>query len=365
MNQQQKPDISQMVSPFLLLFILHATQIGEGILSFERRISKVAGYDSWISILLTGLATATVIFLIWRIVPENKDLIDVHLELFGKIIGKIFSAVFGLYCFAIAIIVVRSYIEIIQIWLFPDLSVSYFLIFLYILILYMVLGGFRIVIGFAFFSVFVTTFLAIFKYAAFSNGYIDNLLPILNTEIINIIKGIEPMTFGFLGIELILVYAPFIHRFKTGLKWALLANGLTTFVYLYSTIAIFIYYNIEQLQRITWPSLQLWKVIDFPFVERFEFVGISLHFIAIIASAALYFWAGTQCFHRLTNISFKKIAISFAIIGVSSVFYVTNFLVIERVTTYLSKIGVYLLFGYIPFLFIVWLIITGVKKKNA
>ncbi len=365
MNSQNKPDISQMVSPFLLFFILHATQIGEGILSFERRISEVAGYDSWISILLTSLATAIVIFLIWRILPENNDLIDVHLEVFGKIIGNLFSVCFSLYFFSIAIIIVRSYIEIIQIWFFPELNVTFFLIILYILILYIVLGGFRIVVGFAFFSVFITTFLAIFKHAAFSNGYNDNLLPILNTEFINIIKAIEPMTFGFLGIELILIYAPFLHRFQSGLKWAILGNGLTSFVYLYSTIAIFVYYNMEQLQKITWPSLQLWKVINFPFVERFEFVGISLHFIAIIASACLYFWAGTQCFHRISNISFKKIAILVAITGVFSVFYVTNFLVIEKVTTYLSKCGVYLLFGYIPFLFIWRLFVLGVKKKHG
>ncbi|GAE92835.1 spore germination protein [Gracilibacillus boraciitolerans JCM 21714] len=366
MNRQQKPDITQMVSPFLLVFILHASQIGEGILSFERQISKVAGYDSWISVLLTGLATTIIVILIWRIVSDNNDLIDVHSEVFGKVIGKSISFLFGLYFFSVAITVLRSYIEIIQIWLFRDLDVTLFLIILYLLILYIVLGGFRIVVGFAFFSVFITLFLAIFNYAAFSNGYIDNLLPILNSKWINIIKGIEPMTFGFLGIELILIYAPFIHRFKTGLKWAVIGNGLTTIFYLFSTLAMFVYYNIEQLQKITWPALQLWKVIDFPFVERFEFIGISLHFIAIIASSNLYFWAGTQCLHRISNISFKKIAILFSLIGVFSVFYINSFLMIEKLTTFISKFGVYLLFGYIPLLFILRTIVQGgVKNKHG
>ncbi|SFM39361.1 spore germination protein (amino acid permease) [Gracilibacillus orientalis] len=361
-----KPDISQMVSPFLLLYIIHATQIGEGILSFERQIASIAGFDAWISIILTGVLTTIIIVVIWKIIgDQQRDFMDIHQYMFGNILGKIFTFIFGLYLLTVSVIVLISYIEIIQIWFFPDMSIYFFLFVLFVLIIYICLGGFRTVVGFAFFSFFVTAFLAIFKYEAFAAGHVHNLLPVFNTPFKDIILAIEPMSFSFLGIELILIYAPFIHRFQSGLKWAISSNILTTSVYLFSAIALFIYYNDQQIQLISWPTLQLWKVINFPIVERFEYVGIGLHFIAIIATSCLYFWASIQCFHRLTNFSFRKMSIFFSLIGFSSIFFIHNFLMIEKITTFISRAGVILLFAYIPLLYLCHKIVSGVKKKHA
>ncbi|MGP4040621.1 GerAB/ArcD/ProY family transporter [Gracilibacillus sp. D59] len=361
-----KPDITQMVSPFLLLYIIHATQIGEGILSFERQIAGIAGYDAWISIILTGLLTTIVIVIIWKIIGDQQtDIIGIHQYVFGNILGKVCSFVFGIYLLIISILVLISYIEIIQIWFFPDMSIYFFLFILFVLLLYVCLGGFRTVTGFAFFSIFVTAFLAIFKYKAFVDGHFNNLLPVFNTPIKDIILAIEPMAFCFLGIELILIYAPFIHRFHSGLKWAISGNIVTTLVYFISAVAIFMYYNEQQLQFISWPTVQLWKVINYPFIERFEYVGVSLHLIAIVASSCLYFWASIQCFHRLTNISFRKIAIFFSLIGVSGLLFIHNFLIIEKITTIISRVGIGLLFVYIPLLYVCHKIATGVKKKHA
>ncbi len=361
-----KPDITQMISPFLLLFIIHATQIGEGILSFERQIASIAGYDSWISIILTGVLTTFIVVIIWKIVGEEQtDFMAIHQYIFGNILGRLLTFLFSLYLFAVSMIVLVSYIEIIQIWFFPEMSIHFFMFILLMLVLYISLGGFRIVAGFAFFSVFVTGFLAIFKYKAFTDGHFNNLLPVFNTPPKDIILAMEPMSFSLLGIELILIYAPFIHRFQSGLKWAVSSNIFTTFVYFFSAIAIFMYYNEQQIQTISWPTLQLWKVINFPIIERFEYVGISLHLIAIIATSCLYFWASMQCFYRLTSFSFRKISIFCALIGISSVHFIHNFLIIEKITLTLSRIGMILLFVYFPLLYVCHKIASGVKKKHA
>ncbi len=355
-----------MVSPFLLLYIVHATQIGEGILSFERHIARIAGYDAWISIILTGVLTTFVVVIIWRIVGEEQaDFMTIHQFIFGNLFGKLLTFIFSLYLFAISMTVLVSYIEIIQIWFFPDMSIYFFMFILVMLILYISLGGFRIVVGFAFFSVFVTGFLAIFKYKAFTDGHFNNLLPVFNTPPKDIILAMEPMSFSLLGIELILIYAPFIHRFQSGLKWAVSSNIFTTIVYFFSAIAIFMYYNEQHIQFISWPTLQLWKVINFPIIERFEYVGISLHMIAIIATSCLYFWASMQCFHRITTFTFRKISIFCALIGISSIFFIHNFLIIEKITLTLSRVGMVLLFGYIPLLYVCHKIASGVKKKHA
>ncbi|MDX8044709.1 GerAB/ArcD/ProY family transporter [Gracilibacillus sp. S3-1-1] len=361
-----KPDITQIVSPFLLFFIINATQIGEGLLSFEREIADIAGYDAWITTIISGLLTTVVIVIIWKIITdEQTDWITIHHSIFGKIIGNCLTILFGLYALLVSIIVLISYIEIIQIWFFPDMSIVLFLSLLFILVLYICLGGFRIVVGFAFFSFFITSFLAVFKYKGFVDGNFSNIFPLFNTPIQDIIRALEPMSFSFLGIELILIYAPFIKRFKSGLKWAIGGNLLSSFTYLMSAIIIFMYYNEQQIQTISWPTLQLMKVINLPIVERFEYLGISLHFIAIIATSCLYFWSSIQCFQRITPFKLRTIGIIFALIGVFSVYFINNFLIIDLVSHLISRIGLIVLFAYIPLLFIIKKVIEGVKSKNA
>ncbi len=363
-SQKRKIDISQMVSPFLVLYILHGTQMGEGVLTFTRRIAKVAGYDAWIGILLTWLLTTIIIVIVWKIVPDGQDLIDIHHSIFGKRFGNLLSLLFGVHLLSLSFYVMRSYIEVIQVWYFQDLSIGWFSLFLYILILYLVLGGFRTVVGFIFFSFWIPLVLSFSILIAFQHGHMENLLPIMNTSYWNIVKSVEPMATGYLGIELILMFAPFIHKFHKGLKWAVSANGLTTLIYLLVALSNFVYFNQEQIQLLAWPSLHVWKIISFPLIERFEYVGISLHFIVIIATSCIYFWGSVQCYYRISKVSFRGISIFLAIIGFISMFLVKDYLMIEQLSNILSKIGFCLLFIYIPFLYILKLIKSGVTKSH-
>ncbi|KAB8131766.1 GerAB/ArcD/ProY family transporter [Gracilibacillus oryzae] len=362
-TQQQKPDISQMVSPFLIFFILFSSQMGEGILSFGRKITKIAGYDSWISVLITGFLVTLVIIVIWRLIPPHEDLIDIHQTLFGKIIGNLLSFLFGIYLLVISMFVLRSYVEIIQVWFFPDLSLLWFYFIIYLLIVYIVLGGFRIIVGFAFFSAWIPLSLLFTVYTPFKTGHIENLLPILSTDYLNIIKAVEPIVSSFLGVELILLFAPFIRQFHKSRKWAISANIYTTLLYLLIIIADFFYFSENQIQQLTWPALHVWKIVSLPFIERFEYVGISLHFGSIIATTGLYFWGSVQSFHRLTKFSFRGISIISAISGVACMFVLSDYLIVEKLSALLTKAGMYLLFLYIPFLYICHIIHTGVKKR--
>lgn len=354
---------NQQVSPFLLLYIIHATQIGEGILNFERLIAAEAGYDSWIAVLLTGLMMTIILWIIWKLLNEETvDLIGLHQSIFTKWIGNGLTIIVSIYFLLVPILILRSYLEVIKVWLFEDLFTLGFAIILFLLLLYFIVGGFRITTGLLFISVLVTMFLGIFKYIAFTNANIENLLPIMNHSSKEILSAVKAMFYSFLGIELILIYAPFIRHFQTNIKWAIAANWITTFIYLFSAIAIFLYFSEHQLLKIQWPTLHLWKEINLPFVERFEYIGISLHFIAIIATACIYFWAGIQCIHRVTSLNIRKISIVLAIVCVIGFVSLTSFLVVEKLEKVVNEFGFYFLIGYLPLLFFLSLIKKGVKK---
>ncbi|MCT2537085.1 spore germination protein [Aquibacillus koreensis] len=358
-----KPDITEQLSPFLVVFLIHASQIGEGILSFERFIAEKAGHDSWVSVLLTGGILCLIIYLIYKIVLRGDgDLIKIHQDLFGKWIGNVMTILVGCYFLILSIIVTRSYIEVIQVWMFPELSTFWFSAVIAFLFYTFIIGGFRIVAGLAFFSVILSTLLASFKYVAYTEGYWTNLFPMFDHSPIEIMQAIKPMFYSYLGVELLLIYLPFIKNKKQSLKWAILGNLWSTLVYFVSVIAIFLYFNQDQLQHIVWPTLNLWKVINLPFVERFEYIGVTLHFTVVIATICLYLWAAAQTFFRISNRGYKVITIIILVMTVVGCNTVDNFVLIEQYTTQISYVGYYLVIIYIPFLYIYQSIWLGVKK---
>lgn len=44
-----------LISPFLVFFVIHATQVGVGALNFQRPLMKEAGQDAWMAVLMAGL----------------------------------------------------------------------------------------------------------------------------------------------------------------------------------------------------------------------------------------------------------------------------------------------------------------------
>lgn len=76
------------VSPSFLFFLVHSTQIGVGILGFQRYIIKGAGYEAWISVILAAISICILLAMIFNILTrENSDIIDIHRLYFGKYLG--------------------------------------------------------------------------------------------------------------------------------------------------------------------------------------------------------------------------------------------------------------------------------------
>ncbi len=121
---QRTVDEKYKVSPFLAFFLVHSIQVGVGILSFQRIVAESAGNDSWIPVILAGIIVHVYIWFIYKILGYgNGDLITIHYDLFGKWLGGLLSLVWIIYFWLIGITVLRSFIEIVQVWMFPDISV--------------------------------------------------------------------------------------------------------------------------------------------------------------------------------------------------------------------------------------------------
>ncbi len=111
-----------LIPPFLVLFIFNSMQVGVGILGFPRSIAEDAGYDAWISVLLSSLSIAAAIGLIFSVLKKGKgDILSIHKDLFGTWFGGLLSCLLILYFLSLALVVTRTYIEVIQVWMFPTM----------------------------------------------------------------------------------------------------------------------------------------------------------------------------------------------------------------------------------------------------
>ena len=75
-------DKRHQVSPYLVFYIIYSSQVGVGILGFQRKIAEKAGYDAWIGVLAAGCLVQVFIWVMYKLLEKvNGDIIDVHTKI--------------------------------------------------------------------------------------------------------------------------------------------------------------------------------------------------------------------------------------------------------------------------------------------
>jgi spore germination protein AB len=353
------------ISPFLVFFIIHTMQFGIGVLGFQRIIALTAGYDAWISVIFAGFSIHLIVWMMYKIAETvDGDIITAHSYVFGKKIGKLLSFPFVLYFVIVAATLIRTYIEVIQVWMFQDLSTFWYSLAFCGLAIYIVFGGFRTVTGVAFFGVvlpfyLIFTFLFTFPFADFKN-----ILPVFDHSVLKMIKAAYQMSLTYLGYEVLLFVYPYIKDPQKSKKWAHLGVLYTTVLYTIVTLITFSYFSEGQLQKNIWATLTMWKIVEMPFVERFEYIGIANWNIIILPNFCIALWCASRIVKRVTNIKQKYGVwmLSAAILLLVNLFKTR--LQVNTLIDYTGKIAFYLNYGYVPLLFFLVLIVKKVKKND-
>ncbi len=67
-----------------------------------------------------------------------------------------------------------------------------------------------------------------------------------------------------------------------------------------------IFFSDEELVRSDWATFTMMSNIRFPFLERFEFVGVSIWLLVIIPNMSLYIWAASKGAKKMWHIKQKN-----------------------------------------------------------
>ncbi|EIT86347.1 spore germination protein [Fictibacillus macauensis ZFHKF-1] len=362
-----QPHEKSLVSPYFAFYLIVSMQIGVGILGFQRYIAKSSGHDAWMTVMIAGVAIHALVWMCYSLLNNSGgDLVSIHEQLFGKWVGAVFSTLFFLYAVFLALTALRTYIEVIQVWMFPHINawgIGFLLIFV---AYYFVSGGFRIVTALSFFCVLIGTPIIFLKYFALKNSHFYNLLPLFDHSLMDYYAGTKAMTLNFLGFEMLLMYYPFIKNPASSHKWSQWGAFFTLCIYTLTALESFAYYSQGQLKHTIWATVTIWKIVEFPFIERFEYIGISMWLFVILPNIVISIWVATRIFKRVYTIKQKYSIFPIMLLLWIGCFIFKDRQFIDALNTYVSRIGYYLIFFYIPLLFIIQRIVLKVKgTKHA
>ncbi|TDK60975.1 spore gernimation protein GerB [Bacillus salipaludis] len=352
------------ISPFLVFFLVHSMQFGVGTLGFQRYIAQIAGYDAWISVLIAGLSIHILVWMLYKIMETvNGDILTAHSFVYGKKIGKLLSIPYVLYFIMIAITTLRIFIEVIQVWMFDDFSTFWFSLAFCGLAIYIVFGGFRTVTGVAFFGVVLPAYLFFTFLFTVPYGDMRNLLPIFDHSIMDLMKASYQMSLTYLGYEILFFVYPFIKQPDKSKKWAHLAVLFSTILYTILTFITFSYFSEGQLQKNRWATLTMWKIIEMPFVERFEYIGIANWLILILPNFCIAIWCASRIVKKVVNLKQKYGVFIISLIILISINFFKTRQQIYMVANFTGSISFFMNYGYIPILLFLVLLKKKVKKK--
>jgi spore germination protein (amino acid permease) len=308
MNTAPTPPQRLLFNAYLLFYVIHANQVGVGVLGFHRIIAKFARQDAWIAVIIAGL---TVHLITWAIAAtlrmyKSADLFQIHDALWGKRLGSVFNVVYTLLLAAPTLVIIQTYIEVIQTWISVDLPPWFVSLCLLTLVVYGVLGGLRIVVGVCLISVLSSLWMVFLAYFPLQYAVWSHLQPVFEAKLPDLLAGAQKMGLTLSGFEILYFVYPFVREKQHVVRYSQLAVLVTNLIYLLAMVTATLYFSHEQLLHNIWAQLSILKIIQLPFLERFEYLVIPLWVIVILPNMLLYTWATTRGLKHVFHISQKK-----------------------------------------------------------
>ncbi|HET7578346.1 MAG TPA: GerAB/ArcD/ProY family transporter [Bacillales bacterium] len=354
------------ISPYMVWFVIHPIQFGMAELWFARFLMEDAGFDGWIGVIIAGLAVHLLIWLIYGILNKGEgSAVSIHKQIFGKWLGGGFSLLLILFFVLEGIFTLRSYAEIIQVWLFPGIRIWVIGVMMLFLVYYAIGGGFRVVVGVCFFGFLIPLVVltgVLIPPLHYSN--FNNMLPVFNHPMSDLLKAAKDMTLGYIGFEGLLIAYPFVKKPRASQKWAHAGNLFTTLFYLWITFIMFSFFNENLMERLIWPKMNLVQLTQLPFLAGFQYVFISLWMMVILPNLTYAVWAASRAAKELFSVRHRKtLAVVCVVIFVVPLF-LSDHEDVRELDRLVALCGFYFLMTYIPFLWIAQRVIERWRKRR-
>ena len=286
------------VSIIQLRALIVSAMIGIGIMSLPSSLVSEMGNDGWIAIVLGGLLMlpmAAIIIQIFKINPD-KDFFQIGKETLGTIVFTICELILAAYFIVFASYLVRNLAELIKAFLLPTTPLEIVMLAFIVATSYIACYEIDVIVRASYFIYpIILAFVTILALMAIPQADFTNVLPVFQTEISALPKGIRSAFFSYTGFELIIFAIPYVKEKEKILKSCFIGIGLVTFIYFTMFIMVVVQFSTRQIERLNFPVIQISKQLDLPgyFLENLDGLVMALWVAVVFATMApVYFGAG-------------------------------------------------------------------------
>lgn len=279
------------------IFLIHGAQVGIGVLQLPRILAEKAGTDGWIPIIfgwMASVAAGLIMIQIMKKYPEGT-LLDLCTKYFGKWAGKAIALLTALYFAYSGFIIFQRAILFIQVWILPGVD-GYVLMILFAIPTYTIArNGFRIIGRYAELVFFITLWMPFFYWVALrENHHWIHLLPLFK-DMKKVLSATQSTSYSFYGFELTFLLYPFLQKKQKASIGIIIANSLTMLVFLFVTIACFVFFSPDQITLFNEPTVSILKVVEFRFLERMEIIFLAFYLMVLSRTWMPYMYGATFC----------------------------------------------------------------------
>jgi len=297
------------LSDFQWIAIVICGTLGTGIITLPRAVGETAGRDGWLSLIIAGIAVwvfAIFILLLCRKFP-TKTLPEFSVLILGRPLGILVSVLYSLYAFSMCGVVMRILAELVRTWVFIWTPVPVFFVAILITVGYISRMG-AVTLGRLMELLILFTAVVLLLYLVpMSEFDFLNLKPVGSEGILKILQAVPESAFAFLGVEVMLVFFPFVINRKKVLKLTSITMILVTGLYAVNAILVYGVLGIERTLNLVWPLINYMRIGSLPFVQRVDNLLLFAWTAQIIAVVAVHYFSATFTLATLTRRQYHDI----------------------------------------------------------
>jgi spore germination protein len=284
--------------------LITSTLIGVGVLTLPRTATSVLYEAGWISPLLGSLPAIFTIWMIARLSQRFPGMTFVQYSpiVFGSStrprLGKWISVplvlVFLLIVYVTTAITSRIFGEVVVTAVLLDTPLEVIIISMFVLAFILCQHDEEVVARvnelLLPLIVFPVLFIAI---VSFQKAEWNNLLPLFRASGNSLVKGALEAGYSYEGYEIMLIYYAFAQQNSGKVKAGMFGIGIALVVYTLIVVAGISVFGYEELQKVTWPTLELVKTTKVPglILERLESAFLAVWVAAVFTTVANVYYA--------------------------------------------------------------------------
>ena len=268
MNKYQQNQITLMQ----YIYLISGIQLGVSLLYMPQILAKGAGTDGWISIIIGWAIAVCISIIIIQVMKKHPEstLIDILPRYFGKWLGSFIIIIYGLYFGFIAYLVIERTLLYTKLWSLQQ-TPAYFILFMLLIPTYLIgRKGIRITGRYAELVYFLFFWMGFIYLVPLKEAHWLHLLPVIKEGWQPILATVKTTLYSFAGFESAFFLYPFLAEKNLAALGILAANTVSMMVYLLVTLVCFLFFSPDEISQYYDPSIQVLKVIEFGFLERFD-----------------------------------------------------------------------------------------------